>query len=62
MEELIQHLKSVSVDVEGVEMVTLTSALQAVQLASSAKILEELENLTTSLQNITTDYDIPDIE
>lgn len=62
MEELIQHLKSASVSIEGVEMVTLTSALQAVQLASSMKMLEDLERLTASIEDMATDYDNLDIE
>ena len=62
MEELIQHLKSASVNIEGVEMVTLTSALQAVQLASSMKMLEELESLTASIEDMTANHNTSDTE
>lgn len=62
MEELIQHLKSASVNIEGVEMVTLTSALQAVQLASSMKMLDELESLTASIEDMAANHNISDTE
>ena len=49
MEEVVEYLQSTAKDVDGISMVTLTAALQAIQAASSVNLLASLEQTTAGL-------------
>jgi hypothetical protein len=58
MEELVEHLMSIKIEVDGVEMVPLSEAIQSVQTASTANLLQSLDDLMANLS--TTFEDIGD--
>lgn len=58
MEELVEHLVSIKIEVDGVEMVPLSEAIQSVQTASTANLLQSLDDLMANLS--TTFEDIGD--
>lgn len=49
MEEVVEYLQQIKEEVKGVEMVPLTAALQAIQVASSLNLLESLDQTTAEL-------------
>lgn len=59
MEELEQYLEASAQDVQGVKMVTLSMALQAIQTASNVKMLESLDNVMADLHKILIDAELP---
>ena len=58
MEELEQYLEASAQDIEGVKMVPLSAALQAMQTASNVEILESLDNIMADLQKTITDANL----
>jgi hypothetical protein len=59
MEELEQYLEASAQDIEGVQMVPLSMALQAIQTASNIKMLESLDNIMTDLHKTLIDANLP---
>ncbi len=59
MEELEQYLEASAQDVEGVQMVPLSMALQAIQTASNVKMLESLDSVMADLHKTLIDADLP---
>lgn len=49
MEDIIQYLEQSVENVRGVDMVPLSAALQAMQVASSLNLLDSLEQTTAEL-------------
>lgn len=49
MEDIIEYLEQSKETVAGVDMVPLTAALQAIQVASSLNLLDSLEQTTAEL-------------
>ena len=49
MEEVIEYLEQSKENVRGVDMVPLSAALQAVQVASSLNLLDSLEQTTADI-------------
>ncbi len=62
MEELQQYLEASAQDVDGTQMVPLAMALQAIQTASSVKMLESLDQVMAELQSSLTDLNLPDTD
>lgn len=60
MEEILKQLESYGQDIDGIIMVPISTAIQAVQLAKAASILEEIQKLTANMQEIVTDYNKPE--
>ena len=58
MEELEQYLEVSAQDVDGVQMVPLSMALQAVQTATNIKMLESLTSVMEDLQKTLLDADL----
>jgi len=58
MEELEQYLEENAVEIDGVKMVPLSAALQAMQTSSNVKILESLDNIMADLQKTLIDADL----
>jgi len=58
MEELVEHLESIKTNVDGVDMVPLSVAIQSVQTASTTNLLQSLDDLMANLS--TTFEDIGD--
>ncbi len=59
MEELEQYLETIAQDVEGVKMVPLSMALQAIQTAGNVKMLESLDSIVADLHKTLIDADLP---
>jgi len=59
MEELEQYLEASAQDIEGVKMVPLSMALQAMQTASNVKMLESLDNVMADLHKTLIDAELP---
>jgi hypothetical protein len=59
MEELEQYLEASAQDIEGVQMVPLSMALQAIQTASNIKMLESLDSIMTDLHKTLIDANLP---
>ncbi len=59
MEELEQYLEASAQDVEGVQMVPLSMALEAIQTASNVKMLESLDSVMADLHKTLIDADLP---
>lgn len=59
MEELEQYLEASAQDVEGVKMVPLSMALQAMQTASNVKMLESLDGVMADLHKTLIDANLP---
>ncbi len=59
MEELEQYLEASAQDIEGVQMVPLSMALQAIQTASNIKMLESLDSVMTDLHKTLIDANLP---
>jgi hypothetical protein len=55
MEELIENLQSSAIEVDGVPMVLLTSAVAAVQTAGALQMVESLDKLVADLASLYTD-------
>jgi hypothetical protein len=49
MEELVQFLQSSAQDIEGVQMVPLSVAIQAVQTVSSISLLDSVDKVTADI-------------
>jgi hypothetical protein len=62
MEELEQYLEVSAQDVDGVQMVPLTMAIQAIQTASNIKMLESLDSVMADLQKTLLDVDLTSTE
>ena len=60
MEELQQQLEAHGQDVDGVTMVPLSVAIQAIELARSSAIVEQLEQATAHMQELLGDYTLPE--
>jgi|LauGreSuBDMM15SN_2_FD.fasta_scaffold1781518_1 hypothetical protein len=58
MEELEQYLEVSAQDVDGVLMVPLSMAIQAVQTASNIKMLESLDSVMADLHKTLLDADL----
>jgi len=58
MEELEQYLEVSAQDVDGVQMVPLSMAIQAIQTASNIKMLESLDSVMADLQKTLLDADL----
>ena len=56
MEEIVQSLEQTVENVRGVDMVPLAVALQAVQAASSINLLTALEEETSDLNKLLSEY------
>jgi len=59
MEELVQSLQASTQTIEGVEMVPLSTALQALQAASTSAVLESLQQALAGL-NLPLEEYLPD--
>jgi hypothetical protein len=62
MEELIQQLKANAQNVDGTDMVELSTAIQAVQTATTIQTVDSLEKVLADLQQIYTDGILKDTE
>ena len=62
MEELEQYLEVSAQDVDGVQMVPLTMAIQAIQTASNIKMLESLDSVMADLQKTLLSADLSNTE
>ena len=62
MEELVKHLQSIAVEVDGVEMVPLSVAIQSVQTSNAIQIVDSLEKMLADLNQIYTDESFKNIE
>lgn len=62
MEELEQYLEVSAQDVDGVQMVPLSMALQAVQTATNIKMLESLTSVMDDLQKTLLDAELTNSE
>ncbi len=62
MEELIKQLQSIKTEVDGVEMVPLSIAIQSVQTASTIQMVDSLEKMLDDLKGIYTDGSLIDPE
>ena len=49
MEDIVEYLEQSKENVRGVDMVPLSAALQAIQVASSSNLLESLDQTTAEL-------------
>ena len=49
MEDIVEYLEQSKENVRGVDMVPLSAALQAIQVASSLNLLESLDQTTAEL-------------
>ena len=49
MEDIVEYLQQSVENVRGVDMVPLSAALQAIQVASSLNLLESLEQTTADI-------------
>ena len=58
MEELQQYLEASAQDVDGVDMVPLSVALQAIQTASNINMLTSLDQVVADLQSSLTELNI----
>jgi len=58
MVELEQYLQASAQDVQGIQMVPLSVALQAMQTASNVKMLESLDSIMSDLHNSILDADL----
>ena len=52
MEELIKHLQSIKTEVDGVEMVPLSVAIQSVQTAGTIQMVDSLDKMLADIQQI----------
>lgn len=59
MEELQQYLETSAQDIEGVKMVPLSMALEAIQTASNVKMLESLDSVMADLHKTLIDANLP---
>ena len=62
MEELIKHLQSIVTNVNGVDMVPLSVAIQSIQTASTIQTVDSLENMLADLSQIYTSVNLQDTE
>lgn len=62
MEELIKHLESIKTEVDGVEMVPLSVAIQSVQTAGTIQMVDSLEKMLDDLKEIYTHGSLIDPE
>ena len=62
MEELEQYLEVSAQDVDGVLMVPLSMAIQAIQTASNIKMLESLDSVMADLQKTLLSADLSNTE
>jgi len=62
MEELEQYLEVSAQDVDGVLMVPLSMAIQAVQTSSNIKMLQSLDSVMADLQKTLLDADLTNTE
>jgi len=62
MEELEQYLEVSAQDVDGVLMVPLSMAIQAVQTSSNIKMLQSLDSAMADLQKTLLDADLANTE
>jgi len=62
MEELVKHLQSIATNVDGVDMVPLSVAIQSVQTSSAVQMVDSLEKMLADLNQIYTDGNLTNTE
>jgi hypothetical protein len=62
MVELVKHLQSIATNVDGVDMVPLSVAIQSVQTASTIQTVDSLEKMLADLNQIYTSVNLQDTE
>ena len=62
MEELVKQLQASAQNIDGIDMVTLAAATQAVQTASTIQMVDSLDKMVADIQQIYTSANIQDIE
>lgn len=62
MEELIKHLQSIKTEVDGVEMVPLSVAIQSIQTASTIQMVDSLDKMLADIQQIYTSVNLEHTE
>lgn len=62
MEELIKQLQSIATNVDGVDMVPLSVAIQSVQTANAIQTVDSLEKMLADLNQIYTSVNLQDTE
>lgn len=62
MDELMQYLQGNVRSLDGVDMVPLSVAIQAVQTASSINLLDSVEQMTAELMQSINQYGLQDQE
>jgi hypothetical protein len=55
MEDLIKHLQANAQNIDGVDMVPLSVAIQAAQTASATQVVDSLDKMLADIQQIYTD-------
>jgi len=62
MEELLKQLQASAQNIDGVDMVTLAIATQAVQTASTIQMVDSLDKMLADIQQIYTSVNLQDTE
>jgi len=62
MEELLKQLQASAQNIDGVDMVTLAVATQAVQTASTIQMVDSLDKMLADIQQIYTSANLEDTE
>ena len=62
MEELLKQLQASAQNIDGVGMVTLAVATQAVQTASTIQMVDSLDKMLADIQQIYTSVNLEDTE
>ena len=62
MEELLKQLQASAQNIDGVDMVTLAVATQAVQTASTIQMVDSLDKMLADIQQIYTSVNLEDTE